>query len=307
MPIVSIILATYNRADYILESLKSIQNQTFHDWECLIIDDGGSDNTLQIIQPLLQEDDRFQYLKRPDQYQKGLPGSRNYGLDLAKGDYIIFFDDDDIAHPQNLQLCVHELQTKDISFCRYIRDAFFDDFHYIFDYGTTYSFFSIGVKDVEKILKYELFFNSCAIMWKRECFDSNRFVESLMYAEDWELYSRIVSCGFEGVSIDKCLFYGRKHRHSLTGEFYSHNGVQTSSYAEAILLACKNLKEKGQLTNSIIRYFISLSIGYKQYNLYHKIMKELALTGFYKGKWQLFYATLPLRLKLYSIKKRSKL
>ena len=96
-PLVTIIMATYNRASFIVETLQSIQNQIFKDWECLIIDDGGTDATAAIIAPILAQDNRFQYLLRPDTYQKGLPGTRNYGLDLAKGDYIIFFDDDDIC------------------------------------------------------------------------------------------------------------------------------------------------------------------------------------------------------------------
>ena len=74
-PIVTIIMATYNRAHFILETLNSIQNQTFKDWECLIIDDGGTDNTVEFIEYFLQEDNRFQYLKRENNYQKGLPGS----------------------------------------------------------------------------------------------------------------------------------------------------------------------------------------------------------------------------------------
>ena len=114
-------MATYNRAQYIVESIKSIQDQTLEDWECIIVDDGGTDNTEEVLESLLNKDKRFKYLKRTSKYQKGLPGSRNYGLDEAKGDYIIFFDDDDIAHPQNLEICVHELSNKDISFCRYIR------------------------------------------------------------------------------------------------------------------------------------------------------------------------------------------
>src|SRR5258705_6384267 len=104
IPKVTIIMATYNRSHFILETLSSIQNQTYSEWECLIIDDGGTDNTLEIITPVLDTDLRFKFVKRPDQYKKGLPGCRNYGLDLAKGDYIIFFDDDDIVHPQNLEL-----------------------------------------------------------------------------------------------------------------------------------------------------------------------------------------------------------
>ena len=152
-PTVSIIMATYNRAQYIVESIKSIQAQTFENWECLIIDDGGTDNTGEVLEPILQEDKRFSYLKRTDKNEKGLPGSRNYGLDIAKGDYIIFFDDDDIAHPQNLEICLDEFAKEDISFCRYIRLAFRGDFEYSFDFSKAYTSFYIDKNDIFKILK----------------------------------------------------------------------------------------------------------------------------------------------------------
>lgn len=296
-------MATYNRAHFIVETLLSIQKQTFVDWECLIIDDGGTDNTEEVIAVILEQDHRFQFQKRPGTYVKGLPGCRNYGIDLAQGDYIIFFDDDDIPHPQNLELCVLELNDSEISFCRYIRDVFFEDFHYAFDFSKTYTSFYIDKSDIEKMLNNELQFNSCSVMWKASCFEKNRFVETLMYAEEWELYSRIVSSGFRGISINKTLFYGRKHPQSNTGEYYLNNPVRRESYAEAILLVVQNLKEKQLLTYSLKRYFIAFSIDFEEYHLCENILNILELSIFEKLKWQLFYAVLPFRLRLYKIRK----
>lgn len=303
-PTVTIIMATYNRAHFIVETLQSIQKQTFTDWECLIVDDGGTDNTIEVVAPILEQDNRFQFIKRLDSYKKGLPDCRNYGIDLAKGEYLIFFDDDDIAHPQNLELCVQELEKKDISFCRYIRDVFFDNFNYDFDYSKTYTSFYIDIKDVEKMLKNELQFNSCAIMWKKDCFVENRFVETLMYAEEWELYSRILSSGNRGISIEKCLFYGRKHPNSNTGEFYRNDSIRRESYNDAILLVIKNLKEKELLSNEILRYFIQISLDYKAYDLFNRIMNIINLSVLKKFKWSLFYYILPIRLYFYRIYKK---
>jgi glycosyltransferase involved in cell wall biosynthesis len=302
-PKVSIIMATYNRAHFILETLLSIQKQTFLDWECLIIDDGGTDNTKEMISPLLEQDKRFQFLKRPDAYGKGLPGCRNCGLDLAKGEYVIFFDDDDIPHPQNLECCVEELAKSDIWFCRYIREVFFEDFDYKFDYSKDYTSFCLDKKDIQGMLNNELQFNSCAVMWKKECFKANRFVETLMYAEEWELYSRIVSSGFNGISINKTLFYGRKHPQSNTGEFYRNNPVRRASYVEAIVLVVKNLKEKQLLTYSLKRYFMALSIEFKEYNLFETLLNVLDLPTFEKLEWRFFYFVLPLRLVIHRKKK----
>ena len=58
-PKVTIIMATFNRAHFILETITSIQNQTYSNWECLIIDDGGTDNTLEVITPILEQDNRL--------------------------------------------------------------------------------------------------------------------------------------------------------------------------------------------------------------------------------------------------------
>lgn len=303
-PVVTIIMATYNRAHFIVETLHSIQQQTFGEWECLIIDDGGTDNTHEVIAPILEKDSRFQFLKRPDTYLKGLPGCRNYGLDLAKGDFVIFFDDDDIVHPMNLELCVKELKNTEFSFCRYLRTVFTGDFNYNFDLTTTYDSFRIGINDVFSLLKHELPFNSCAVMWRKNCFKDNRFVEHLMYAEEWELYSRILSNGVSGISINKILFFGRKHPNSNTGEFFSNNPIRKKSNSDAILLVIANLKKKQLLTDGILRYFIQIALDYKEYQLFSTILQTAKLSVIQKLKWQLFYAFLPLRLYLYSLKKK---
>lgn len=306
-PKVTIIMATYNRANFIAETLYAIQKQTFTDWECLIIDDGGTDNTKEIINPIIEKDNRFKFYLRPTNYQKALPGCRNYGLDLAQGDYIIFFDDDDIPHPQNLEICVSELsKDRKIYFCRYERGVFFGDFHYSFDLSKTYKHFTINEKDVPQMLTNELQFNSCSIMWKKECFTENRYVEHLMYLEEWELYARIVSSGFNGISISKILFFGRKHLESMTGEFYSNNPMRRKSSTDAMVLALENLKQKKQLNYYITRYFIVTSYNYKEFNLFNRIIKALDLSLISELKWRLFFFSLKVRLPIYRVRAKQK-
>jgi glycosyltransferase involved in cell wall biosynthesis len=299
-------MATYNRAHFILETLQSIQNQTYKNWECIIIDDGGTDNTAEVILPIIEQDSRFMFIKRSDTYLKGLPGCRNYGIDLSKGEFIIFFDDDDIVHPQNLELCIFEFSNKTVSFCRYVTDVFFDKFNYNFDYSKIYTSFNIDINDLEKMLTYELHIKSCDVMWKKECFIKNRFVENIVYCEDWELYSRIVSSGIMGISIDKCLYFGRKHPNSMTGEFYGNDPIRRESYSEAILLVVRNLKEKQLLSYSLLRYFVQISLNFKEFNLFPKMLKILEISEYKKLKWQVIYYILPARLWLYAIWKMFK-
>src|SRR5690606_10638879 len=97
--LVSIIIPTYNRAHLISETLDSVLAQTYTNWECIVVDDGSSDNTDELLRTYCDKDDRFKYFHRPDTHRPGGNGARNYGLDNAKGDYITFLDSDDyIAH-----------------------------------------------------------------------------------------------------------------------------------------------------------------------------------------------------------------
>ena len=270
---VSIIMATYNRAHFIEESLLSIQNQTYINWECIIVDDGGNDNTQEVVTPFLK-DKRFIYTQRSKEHIKGLPGCRNYGLSIATGDAIIFFDDDDIVHPNNLEVCVNELSGNKIDFCRYKREVFNGDFHYSFDNTIDYSNFQITIDDIDKMIDHRLPFNSCAIMWKKKCFDGNWFNERLMYAEEWELYSRILSKKIQGLSISKTLFYGRKHPNSNTGEFWNKDPIRVNSKKEAIRLIVDNLESKKLMSNYLFNYLVGLTIGFRDRKLLKHILEK---------------------------------
>ncbi len=300
---ISIIMATYNRAHFILEMLESIKNQTYTDFECLIIDDGSTDNTANVVVEFIKNDKRFSYQNRPDNYKKGLPGVRNYGLDICKGDYIIFFDDDDIIHPDNLKIGIETLQNSSVSFCHYQKLSFEVDLP-SFNKIERVNKKTISRDDLEKIITQEIGLASCTVLWKRHCFKTHRFNEKLMYAEEWECYSRIISEGFIGVIIDVILYFNRKHSNSNTGEFYNNNSVRKASKKEAIVLVIKNLLQKGLLTNSLLHYFMQMSLDYKEFRLYETILETVPFNLLQKIKWQLFYTFLPLRLYLYQIKKK---
>lgn len=302
-PTITIIMATYNRAHFILETLVSIQNQTYENWECIIIDDGGTDNTEDVIAPIIEKDTRFQFVKRKDTYQKGLPGCRNYGLDVAKGDYVIFFDDDDIVHPENLRISVEVLTNTSLSFCHYQKLAF-EEIKPVFKKIDLVKQQTISITDIEKVITQQIGLASCTVLWNKDCFKNRRFNENLMYAEEWECYTRILSEGYEGIIIDTVLYFNRKHLNSNTAEFYNNNPIRKASNKEAILLVIQNLQQKGLLTNDLLHYFIQISLDYKEFDLFETILNTAKLSFVNRIKFQLFYVFLPLRLYLYRIKKK---
>lgn len=95
-PLISIIIPTYNRGHLILETISSLRLQTVDDWECIIVDDGSTDDTQDIIKEVLENDTRVKFFKRPDTLVKGAPSCRNYGFSISRGSYIKFLDSDDL-------------------------------------------------------------------------------------------------------------------------------------------------------------------------------------------------------------------
>ena len=101
MPLVSIITPAYNSEKFIAETIHSVQNQTCHDWEMIIVDDCSTDNTQQIVLQLQEKDHRIKYIRNEE--NKGSAYSRNIALQNAKGKWIAFLDSDDIWLPEKLE------------------------------------------------------------------------------------------------------------------------------------------------------------------------------------------------------------
>lgn len=303
-PKITVIMPTYNRAHLIAETLESILAQTFGIWECIIVDDNSTDNSIEIIEPFLK-DDRFKFIVKSKDFSKGANASRNYGLDLSKGQYIYWFDSDDIIHPLTFEICMNEFLRGDIDFCRFQRAVFFDSFDYksFENYSIDESVFFIDKLQIEKIITNELPFNTCSLMWRKESLGSEKFSNQLLYAEEWEYYSRLVSNNLSGISINKILIHARKHSGSQTHEFNLSNEIRVKAKKEATLLIVKNLAAKKMLTYSLTRYFVCLSLSFKKFNLFNQIIKATQLSRFEKLKWHLFYILLPFRLSVFKMKK----
>jgi glycosyltransferase involved in cell wall biosynthesis len=98
MPQVSVIIPTYNGERFLAETLESVFNQTFQDYEIIVVNDGSSDNTAQLLRPYLS---RIRYIEQPNQ---GVAGARQRGFELAQGQFIAFLDQDDVLLPDKLRL-----------------------------------------------------------------------------------------------------------------------------------------------------------------------------------------------------------
>lgn len=109
--LISIIMPSYNSQLHISEAIESVLHQTYQNWELLIVDDGSSDDTINIISKYRNKDSRISLLKR-NREPKCAATSRNIGLENSKGDFVIFFDSDDILAPFCLNQRIKEIKRR---------------------------------------------------------------------------------------------------------------------------------------------------------------------------------------------------
>lgn len=108
MPKISVVVPCYNQAQYLDECLQSVLNQTYQDWECIIVNDGSPDNTEDVAKSWAEKDTRFIYLSKEN---GGLSSARNAGIEIAKGEWILPLDADDKIGERYLELAEKEFEN----------------------------------------------------------------------------------------------------------------------------------------------------------------------------------------------------
>lgn len=103
--LISVIVPCYNQAQYLDECLQSVLDQTYQNWECIIVNDGSPDNTEEIVNKWTAKDNRFKYLLKTN---GGLSSARNAGIEIANGEWILPLDSDDRIGVQYLELAAKE-------------------------------------------------------------------------------------------------------------------------------------------------------------------------------------------------------
>lgn len=154
---ISIIVPCYNQAQFLDECLISILNQTYINWECIVVDDGSPDDTEFVMLKWLKKDKRFRYLKKQNAW---VAAARNSGILVSKGDYILPLDADDKISSNFLELSIKKI--KESQSCKLV-------------YGRAFKF---GIENEEwKLEKYS---------FDRMKYDNLIYVTALFRKSDWE-------------------------------------------------------------------------------------------------------------------------
>lgn len=253
---VSIIIPVFNRASLIKETLKSIQIQTYENWECIVVDDGSDDNTESVIAQISANDSRFRLLKRPETKLKGPNSCRNYGFENAKGQFIYFFDSDDILKPIALESFINSFQnTTDGVLARVERIEKRSGKRV--DVNTIYS-----DNLIEDYFNYKVCYFVCGIMWKKSFLDKQNelFDESLGNHDEWDFNLRMIYANPNMVRIHDILVTYFQYDDSFKKEIQKGNAVQLRSAFQArlkhlALLEKRDIHNKVKYSKHIANYY----------------------------------------------------
>ena len=251
-PLVSIIIPTYNRAHLIGETLNSVLAQTYKHWECIIIDDGSIDNTADLIDSYCKKDTRFQYHQRPKDRRKGPSSCRNYGFELSKGQYINWFDDDDIMLPTAIENRILSFKSD--------TDVVVSKLNY-FDFDKNLSLGVTNIHSLNLIQDYlvgkVIFFVSGPI-WRKEFLIKKRelFDEKLSFLDDWDFNLRMLYSDPTLIVLNESLINYRIHENSLSKKIKKFDLYELKSEYKARIKHYRILTIRKDFNINIYKNFI---------------------------------------------------
>jgi len=212
--LISIIIPAYNREFLIRETLDSILNQSYYNWECIIVDDGSTDQTMQVVNEYVLRDNRFQYHLRPKNRKKGANACRNFGFELSKGDYIQWFDSDDLMHRDKIRLKVECLEKNDVDFVVCEGIEYRDNIENIIHHWNEIQSDNVLL---DHIIGKVNFHTNGPLFKKDFLNDTVLFNESLQRKQEWEFYTRLLTLSINYKPLHIPLYYFRIHNNSING------------------------------------------------------------------------------------------
>lgn len=205
-PLVSIICPTYNRDGYIAEAVNSVRNQTYDNWEMIVVSDGSTDGTDRVMRYYIDNDKRIIYSKLDK--NRGIAKARNHGLSLAKGSYIAVMDSDDLCSPERLEKEVAVLRSGvDFVYSHYLQA----DEHAKVQGGIE----APAVLTIPNVLE-GFTAPHVTIMAKKKCFDEHPYQNEFKVNDDLDLILSWLKAGYKYELVPDALMIVRYHDTSVS-------------------------------------------------------------------------------------------
>lgn len=204
-PLISIIIPCYNQGFFLSETIESVIRQSYTNWECIIVNDGSTDNTPNIAQYYCQKYSKIKYIEQANQ---GLSSARNNGIKQSQGKYILSLDSDDLIGVTYIEKAIKILEENKNIKIVYCQAELF---------GKMHGKWTLPPYSLETILGRNCIF--CTAIYSREDFDKTKGYNSNMkYGfEDWDFWLSIIELNphCEVHQINEVLFYYRIRKKSM--------------------------------------------------------------------------------------------
>lgn len=220
--LVSIIVPCYMQAHFLGEALQSVLDQTYGNWECIIVNDGSPDNTELVAKQWIEKDARFKYLYKEN---GGLSSARNTGIKNSTGKFILPLDADDVLHPDYLKGTVPGLEGNNnvaiIScYSKFFVNRINDIVHELKPSGTNYR----DLMFENKLIATSLFRKKC---WE----EVGGYDENMNKGfEDWEFWLNVTKRGWEFQFVEEFLFYYQKSKKSMLVDTINYHSEANMEY-----------------------------------------------------------------------------
>ena len=189
---VSVIIPNYNKAQFISQTIISVINQSYENWECIIIDDNSEDNSIEIIEKHIKGDHRFKFYLNKE--NKGGSYSRNLGLKNAEYKYVLFLDSDDVLASNCLENRINFIsENENLDFVVFPMGTFYNN---IGDSKLIWNNFHGN--HINRFLKHDLPWHTMMVLWDRNSLNRiNGFDDEYVRLQDVELHTRALLDGFQ--------------------------------------------------------------------------------------------------------------
>jgi glycosyltransferase involved in cell wall biosynthesis len=211
---ISVIIPCYNYGRFLAEALSSVSAQTFSEWECIIVDNGSTDNTRQVAESFIRNDKRFKYLFCEN---KGVSAARNKGISAASGIYILPLDADDKIDHTYLEKAYKIIESRPELKLVYCEAALF---------GIDNGKWNLPPFSMKTILKENCIF--CTALYRKSEFElAGGYSEEMLTGfEDWDFWLKLLTTDNDAYCIPEILFYYRIRMHSRNNSLMDKDILQ---------------------------------------------------------------------------------
>lgn len=268
-PRISIVIPCFNGEKFLRETLDCLQNQTIDDWECVIVNDGSTDNSLEIMREYAENDSRYKYI---DKKNEGPSIARNTAIAASSGEYILPLDADDIISPSYAEKAISIFKNDDSVKLVYCKAELF---------GDKTGPWVLPDYSYQELLWINMIF--CSAIYKRCDYDkTNGYNPNMVNGfEDWDFWLSLLSSEDKVYQIQDTLFHYRKSSFSRSSDaqinyekllemIYQNHREKYSYYDDKYLCIINQLKI--QYLNNVEYAYHSLS-----YKLGYKILHPIVL------------------------------